>query len=76
MSREKAIGEGRKVVYQCPGCWSVSHLLQIVGVYECECGERLTLIDLRDTGGVGDSIGSIWHADRGRLLDLISEARS
>ncbi len=35
------------LMHQCPGCWSVSALPATADGYECECGERLTLIDLR-----------------------------
>lgn len=35
--------------YQCPGCWSITTNPMIDGGYECECGERLFRIDLRDT---------------------------
>lgn len=33
--------------YQCPGCWSVNAMPYLRCGYECECGEALTLIDLR-----------------------------
>lgn len=33
-------------VYQCPGCWAIALLAGGVE-YECECGERMTLVDLR-----------------------------
>lgn len=39
---------GGKRVYQCPGCWSVTvNPNPADGDWECECGERLTCIDLR-----------------------------
>lgn len=35
--------------YQCPGCWARCELLPPTpeGSYECDCGERLTCVDLR-----------------------------
>lgn len=36
-----------RMLYQCPGCWSYGIWPKIPGGYECDCGERLTLIDLR-----------------------------
>lgn len=33
-------------LHQCPGCWAIA--LVPGGIeYECECGERMTLVDLR-----------------------------
>lgn len=36
-------------LYQCPGCWSYDQLLWVTGeaYIQCNCGERMTLIDLR-----------------------------
>lgn len=47
---------------QCPGCWSVSHN-DPEKDWECECGEKLTVIDLRDKGDGGAPL----TADRGEL---------
>jgi hypothetical protein len=33
-------------VHQCPGCWAIALVADGVE-YECQCGERMTLIDLR-----------------------------
>src|ERR1035438_8826673 len=39
---------GGKRLYQCPGCWSYLLLPLLNEGYECECGEYMTLIDLRN----------------------------
>lgn len=46
---------------QCPGCFSVTIAkdLRPEGWQECECGEKLSVIDLRDTFGTEG-----WYADR------------
>ena len=34
--------------YQCPGCWSYGMFrVPVDGWIECDCGEAMTLIDLR-----------------------------
>lgn len=37
-------------VYQCPGCWSYGLYEDPAegAYYECECGEKLSMIDLRN----------------------------
>jgi hypothetical protein len=36
-------------LFQCPGCWAYGlHLAPKDGWIECDCGERRTLIDLRE----------------------------
>lgn len=47
--------------YQCPGCWSVSVVEELEGGYECDCGEKLTVIDLR----YGATIGPMHDASMG-----------
>ena len=42
-SVERAAGTS---VHQCPGCWAIACVPAGVE-YECECGERMTLVDLR-----------------------------
>lgn len=49
-------------LYQCPGCWSYSVNEQTRSGYECDCGERLTLIDLR-ARTVDGPHGQYWHED-------------
>lgn len=40
----------KKRLYQCPGCWSHDELPRVTNdaYIECSCGERMTLIDLRE----------------------------
>ncbi|MBN8867542.1 MAG: hypothetical protein J0H98_08305 [Solirubrobacterales bacterium] len=63
------------LAYQCPGCFSVTMNEQNPDGYECACGERLTLIDLRDTRGIGMPLGSYWLTDRGVLLEMALASR-
>ena len=42
------MSDGGKRLYQCPGCWSYLFMAPLDGGYECECGEGMTLIDLRN----------------------------
>ncbi len=53
-----------QMLYQCPGCWSYSTNTQTRGGYECDCGERLTLIDLRARTSDGPH-GKHWTEDEG-----------
>jgi hypothetical protein len=39
--------EGHKRWFQCPGCWSVNLCVVEGDWLECDCGEKLTMIDLR-----------------------------
>jgi len=42
-------GRARLRLAQCPGCWSTTTVnLFVAPDWECECGERLTVIDLRE----------------------------
>lgn len=53
---------------QCPGCWSlVEGEAPKGGWLECECGEKLTVIDLRDDGS-GDAPLTV---DRGNLSHVV-----
>lgn len=53
-----------KLAMQCPGCWSVSYNeTDGTRTWECECGEKLTVIDLRDKGPGTASLTT----DRGQL---------
>lgn len=60
-----------KLAMQCPGCWSVSYNEPKNG-WECECGEKLTVIDLRDSG---NGIGAKITHDRGNLDHIQREAQ-
>ena len=52
MTRDRGLVDGvGKRVYQCPGCFSLTYWKPSKdpgATFECECGERLTRIDLRD----------------------------
>ena len=37
----------RRRLYQCPGCWDFRYIPELAEGYECACGERMTLVDLR-----------------------------
>jgi hypothetical protein len=39
---------GPSRLFQCPGCWSYCLYPGTAGSVECGCGERMTLIDLRE----------------------------
>jgi hypothetical protein len=43
---------GRWYAHQCPGCFSVTVFAGDGRDYECDCGEKLTRIDLRDSEAV------------------------
>jgi hypothetical protein len=43
---EPGLALDQRLLGQCPGCWAV-HRLPSTADYECECGERVTVIDLR-----------------------------
>jgi hypothetical protein len=61
-----------KLLMQCPGCWSVSENEPKEGAYfECGCGEKLTVIDLRDDGS-GDAP---LNVDRGDLSHAVRRFR-
>lgn len=57
-----------KLLMQCPGCWSVVESEKPQGGWlECDCGEKLTVIDLRH-GGTGDAPLTV---DRGNLSHAV-----
>jgi hypothetical protein len=43
---EPGLAPDQRLLGQCAGCWAV-HRLPSTADYECECGERVTVIDLR-----------------------------
>jgi hypothetical protein len=47
-----------KLLHQCPGCWSYTlHEPPEGGWVECDCGEKMDVVDLRDK--------KVWEAIRG-----------
>lgn len=39
--------DGSKRLVQCPGCWAAAMARRDVD-WECECGEPMTVVDLRE----------------------------
>ena len=66
-----------ELVHQCPGCFSVQLLWADPDGWECECGERLTRIDLRDSEDraaalAEPSVATVAAYERGRQ-DALAE---
>lgn len=61
--------ERQKLWMQCPGCWSADFVEdpRPEGYVECDCGEKWTVIDLRD--------GLNLTVDRGSLTFAVREHR-
>ena len=66
-------------LYQCPGCWSYGTFLKPKdGWIECDCGQRMTRVDLRnsetDYFEAVDALGRLVEA--GDALNLAGGSRN